>query len=145
MTNAQTGKVPVWFWIVGVIALLWNVMGVFAYIKEMTISPEALAALTAAEQALYADYPVWAAGAFAVAVFAGAAGCVLLLLRNELAVPTFWLSAAGIAVQMFHSFFISNALAVYGPSAVIMPIFIILIGAGLVWWSAAMKARGWLK
>ncbi len=145
MTGLQSPKLPVWFWIVAGLALIWNLMGVTAYIQQMTISDEAVAALPAAEQALYTNYPAWAAGAFAIAVFGGAAGCVLLLLRKKLAMPVLGVSLAGIAVQMFHSFVIANSMAVYGPGATIMPAMIIAIGAALVWWSIGLKNKGWIN
>ncbi len=141
---SQSPKLPVWFWIVAALALIWNLLGVFAYIQQMTISDEALAALPAAERALYDAYPAWAAAAFAVAVFGGAAGSALLLLRNKLAIPVFGASLAGIAVQMVHSLFIANSVAVYGPGAAIMPVMIVVISAALLWWSMQLKAKGWI-
>lgn len=145
MSDTQSLKIPVWFWIVAAVALVWNLMGVSAYIMQMTMSPEALAKLSEAEQALYANYPAWAAVAFALAVFGGAIGCILLLMRNKLAVPVFGASLAGIAVQMFHSFFIANSMAVYGPGAAVMPTMVVLIGAALVWHSMRSKNKGWIN
>lgn len=145
MSNNTTMKLPVWFWIVAGVALVWNLMGVAAYIAQMTMSDDAISALPAAEQSLYANYPAWAAGAFAVAVFGGAIGCVLILLRKNIAVPVLSASLVGIVVQMFHSFVIANSMAVYGPGAAIMPTMVVLIGAGLVWWSLKLKGKGWLQ
>ncbi len=33
MTNSSI-KPPVWFWVIGVIALLWNLMGVNMYLQQ---------------------------------------------------------------------------------------------------------------
>lgn len=145
MSNMQPVKLPVWFWVIAGVALVWNLMGVGAYIAQVTMSPEAMNALSEAERAGYENMPAWAVGAFAIAVFGGALGCILLLLRNKLAVPVFGASLIGIVVQMFHSFVIANAMAVYGPGATIMPIMVLLIGAGLVWWSINIKGKGWIK
>ena len=68
-------KAPSWFWILSAVMLVWNLMGVMAYIAQVTMSPEALAALPVAEQNLHANTPAWANGAFAIAVWGGAAGC----------------------------------------------------------------------
>ena len=145
MALENTGKLPVWFWIVAGLALVWNLMGVFAFAAQMTMSAEAIAALPEAEQNLYANYPAWAAVAFAFAVIGGALGCLLLLMRKKFATPVLGLSLAGILVQMIHSFVIANSMAVYGPGAVIMPIMVVVIGAALFWWSTRLKNKGWIN
>jgi hypothetical protein len=77
-------KPPVWFTIVAVLALIWNAFGVMAYIMQVTMTPEALATLPVAEQALYTNLPAWYTGAFAIAVFGGALASLALVLKKEL-------------------------------------------------------------
>ena len=127
------------------VMLVWNLLGVMAYIAQVTMTPEALAALPGAEQELYATTPAWANGAFALAVWAGAAGCVLLLLKRNAAFYLLVASLAGVAVQMFHSFFMSKSFEVYGPGGLIMPIMVIVIASFLVWLSIYAKNRAWLR
>lgn len=133
------------FWIVSVLALLWNLMGVMAFIGQMMITPEALALLPANQQELYSNIPLWATIAFGVAVFGSALGCVLLLVRKKLAVPVLSIAFAGILVQMVHSLAISKSIEVYGPGGMVMPILVILIGGFLVWYSRKAAASGWLS
>ena len=132
------------FWIIGGVALIWNLLGVMAYLLEVTMSPEALAALPEAQRALYADIPVWVTSAYAIAVFAGVLGAIALLLRKGWAVPLFAVSLLAIVVQMGHSLFLTEAIAVLGPAAAIMPVLLIAIGAFLLWYSHATKQKGWL-
>ena len=141
----STNKPATWFWIVSAIALLWNLMGVMAYIAQVTMSPEALQALPENERALYESAPAWAIGAFAIAVWGGALGSVLLLLRRKLATSVLIVSFIGIIVQMVHSFGIANSIEVYGPGGMIMPIMVLVIGAGLIWFSRKASTNGWLK
>lgn len=141
----STNKPATWFWIVSAIALLWNLMGVMAYIAQVTMSPEALQALPENERALYESAPAWATGAFAIAVWGGALGSVLLLLRRKLATSVLIVSFIGIIVQMVHSFGIANSIEVYGPGGMIMPIMVLVIGAGLIWFSRKASTNGWLK
>ena len=61
---------PKWFTPVAVIALLWNVLGCIAYLSDVTLSPEDVAKMSAAQQALYAARPAWAVGATALAAWA---------------------------------------------------------------------------
>lgn len=145
MSQTQTVKPPKWYWILGAFALLWNLVGVIAYIQQMTVSPQTLANLTPAEQALYASHPAWAAIAFAIATWGGLAGAILLLVRNRFAAPVFITSFIALAVQMFHSFVIANALSVYGSTALILPAMVAAIAAFLIWFAFAARARGWIR
>jgi hypothetical protein len=137
-------KVPTWFWVVAVIALLWNLLGCMAYVMEVTKTEEAIAALPAAEQALYAEIPAWATAAFALAVFGGALGCVALLLRKSWAVPLFVVSLIALCIQMYHSLFMIDSIAVYGPGSAVMPAMVVLIAIALLVASRRWSTRGWL-
>ncbi|MCP4882416.1 MAG: hypothetical protein GY908_01370 [Flavobacteriales bacterium] len=133
------------FWIIGIIALIWNLMGVFAYLQEAYMTVEDLAALPPDQQALFENVPAWVTGAFAFAVFGGALGCILLLLRKKLANFVFIISFIGIIAQMTYNLFMSKALEVYGPGRMIMPIMVIVIGAFLIWYSKKMESKGILN
>lgn len=140
-----TTKPATSFWIISIVALLWNLLGVMAYIMHVTITPETLQAMPEQERTLYTGTPVWATAAFAIAVWGSTLGCVLLLLRKKLATPVLVIAFAGIVVQMIHSFFISNSIEVYGPGGLVMPIMIIVVGIYLIWFSRHATAKGWLN
>ncbi len=142
--TAQSIKPPVWFWIVSIVALLWNLMGVMAYLQQAFITEETLAALSEPERILLETRPAWATAAFAIAVWGGLLGCIALLLRKKWARPVLLISLIGILVQMIHSFFISNNLEAYGPGEISMPILIILIGVGLVFFARISTKKLWL-
>ncbi len=133
------------FWIISIVALIWNAMGVMAYLGQAYMGEEVIAALPENEQALYANIPAWYTAAFAIAVFGGLLGCILLLLRNKLAKPVLFISLIGVLVQMFYNFFISNSMEVYGPGSAVMPIMVIIISFFLVWFAKRNIAKGWLK
>ena len=144
MTSTTT-KPATWFWVVSGIALAWNLMGVMAYLGQVMMTPEALQALSEQQRAYYETVPAWATGAFAFAVWGGTLGSIFLLLRMKLATLVLIISFAGILVQMYHSFFIANSFEIYGPGGLIMPILIIVLGAGLIWFSRKATANSWLK
>lgn len=130
------------FWVIGIVALIWNLMGVFAYLQQAYMTAEDLSALPIEEQALYENIPAWVTAAFALAVFGGALGCVLLLLRKKLATFVFIISFVSILAQMTYNLFMSKAMEVYGPGGMIMPVMVIVIGAYLIWYSKKMEAQG---
>lgn len=137
-------KIPRWFWVVAVLALIWNALGAMAYLQHVTMSPESLAALPSAERALLESTPPWATGAYAIAVWAGLIASVFLLLRRSVATVIFVVSLLGILIQNVHGFLLSDALEVYGPSSVALPLFVIALAIFLVWHSRRCDAAGWL-
>ena len=138
-------KVPVWYWILGVVFLLWNIMGVSSFIMQATISKEALAAMPQAEQDLYTSYPSWTMALFAIAVFAGLLGAIGLLMRKKWARPAFLVSLLAIIPQMTYSIFFTNTAQVYGNQSYIMPVLVIVFGLVLVWYSTYSINKNWLN
>ena len=145
MTNTTRVKPPIWFWVVSVLALLWNLLGVMAYLAQVNMTDEALAALPEAERALYENQPMWATMAFAIAVWGGALGSLALLLRKRWARAVLLISLIGIIIQMTHSFFFSNNFEVYGPDKMIMPIMVIVFGVLLVLFARMAINRNWFS
>ena len=144
MPDQSDSNVPARFWIIASVALLWNLLGVMAYLQQVTMTPESLAELPAAKQALLGTTPAWATAAFAISVFGGALGCIALLLRKSWAIALFALSLLSIFVQMFHSFFLSNSFEVFGPGGLIMPVMVIAVAIYLPWLSMQARDKGWL-
>ncbi|MFX0557027.1 hypothetical protein ACOCEA_09515 [Maribacter sp. CXY002] len=145
MTTETKVNPPKWFWIVSVLALLWNVMGVFAYLAQAFMSIEALEAMSQAERALYESQPAWVTAAFAIAVWAGLLGCILLLIRKKLAKTVFVISLLGVLAQTTYNFFLSNTFEVYGTGAMAMPIMILVVSVLLVLFSNRAIDKNWLS
>jgi hypothetical protein len=143
MSERAKDGAPTWFTVVAAVLLVWNLLGVMAYIMQVMMSPEALAALPDAQRELIENTPEWATAAFAVAVNGGALGCLLLLLKRNLAGLFLQLSLAGVLVQMFHSFFMSDSFEVFGPGGLVMPGMVLIIAIYLVALAAKAKTRHW--
>ena len=137
-------KPPVWFWIVSVLALIWNLLGAMAYLMQAMMTEEALNALPDAERALYENVPAWVTAAFAIAVWGGTLASVLLLMRKGLAYIVFIISFVGIVVQMIYNFGMSKAAEVYGPGGMVMPIMVLVFGLLLILMAKSSTAKGWL-
>lgn len=140
MTDSRK-KPEITFWVIGIIALIWNLMGVVAYLMQAYMTEDDLLALPLEEQALYIDIPAWVTAAYALAVFGGSLGCLLLLMRKKLATVVFTVSFISILIQMSYNIFMSKAVEVYGPGGAIMPVMIIIIGAFLIWYSKKMEQQ----
>jgi uncharacterized membrane protein len=136
---------PWWFWAISGLALIWNLMGVGAYIMQATATPEDLVAAYGQTQAdLMAAQPAWYTAVFALAVFAGALGCLLLLLRKAVAIWPLLLSLICVALQHIY-FAMSGTYEFVQGAEWTMVILVPVVAIFLVWFSRNMRARGILK
>lgn len=143
MENITKTKVPALFWIIAIVAVMWNLVGVMAYVMQVTMTDEAMAALPEAEQALYAAQPAWVTGAFAIAVFAGLCGSVALALRSGLATTIFAVSLVAVIVQMIYVFALSDMLEVMGATGAVLPSSVAVIATALLWFSTYARDKRW--
>ena len=135
---------PRWFKVVAVVALLWNLLGCMAFAMDLRLTPEDVAALPEAQQALYAARPGWAVVATGIAVIGGALGCLGLLLGRKWAFVLLVLSLAGILVQDYGLFVLADGASLAGPAAMIMQAIVLAVGIGLALLGRKGIARRWL-
>lgn len=132
------------FWIIAIAALIWNIMGVAAYLGQAYMTDEVLNALPDAEQLYYTNIPTWVTAAFAISVFAGFFGCVTLLLRKKWAKVLFIVSLLAVLSQFTYNFFMQDYMEVTITKA-IMPIIVIGIAIFLIWYSKKSEENGWIS
>jgi len=145
MTDEQLRKTHFSVWVVGVLSLIWHLMGCANYIWQAFMGDDSLAAMSPAQAAIIQDRPAWATGAFAVAVFAGAVGSVFLLLRKSVALVFFVVALLGVIVTMIPVFGIVTSGVEF--SAFEKGMFLILtplVGAFLVWYMRVALRVGWV-
>ncbi|MDG2071175.1 MAG: hypothetical protein P8J55_05475 [Pseudomonadales bacterium] len=129
------------FWVIGAIALIWNIMGAINFFMQM--NPDILAAYRDSERAIVEGRPLWATVGFAVGVFGGSAGILLLLLRKLVAFYVLIVSLIGVLVTMVHTlgigidFGLGEMLGI-----VLMPV---VVAAFLVWYSKWAEWKGWVR
>jgi len=142
--TATTAKPTTAFWIIGIIALLWNLTGLIAFFGDVFISQEALAPLPDAQRELQESTPSWLKIFYGIAVFGGTLGCILLLIKKSFAIQLFMISLVAILVQMGYSIFMTKAIEVNGIVSIIMPIMVIGISIFLVWYARHAKVKEWI-
>jgi len=145
MNEKSSTKPALWFWIVSVIALLWNGSGVYMYLIQAYNTESFQAMYTPEQLEMAQNTPSWATAGFAIAVFAGLLGCIGLLMRKKWTKSLFLLSLLGAIVSNAFHLFMNKAIELYGVEAIIMPIVVVLIGIFLIWFSNKGIAKGWLS
>jgi len=129
------------FWVIGVVALIWNVMGCINFFVQM--NPEMVASYRENEQAIISGRPVWATIAFAIAVLGGALGCVLLMLKKRVAFYLFIASLLGVIVTTAHTLNIGINFGIGEIVGIIlMPT---LVAVFLIWYSKLLERKGWIS
>ena len=97
MTIAAEERVraPAHLWIVGVVTLLFNAMGIVSYLTtklgmlaEMGLTPDQIAFMK--------SYPAWISAFWALGVWGAFGGSVLLLARSRRAVPAMVVATVGL-------------------------------------------------
>jgi hypothetical protein len=141
----EQSKPPRWFWVSAGLGLAWNAYGVVQYFGALRATAESLIAggLTPEQAAVMTGYPAWMTAAFAIGVFAGLGGCVLLFLRNKAAVPVFAASLAGY-VALFIGDITAGVFAAMGAPQVIVLSAVVAIAAVLLWLSHHGRRAGFL-
>ncbi len=140
MSNA-----PKWLSPLAIVALLWNLMGVYAWYADMSITPEQLATMSTEMQQLYAARPMWAVSATGVAVLGGAVGCIGLLMRKRWARTLLWLSLVGVIAQDFGLFVLVDGATLAGPVAVAMQGVVLVVAIALAVIAHRGVRAGWLR
>ena len=129
------------FWVISTFMLLWNVMSCINFLVQM--NPDMVASYRESEQAIISGRPAWATVAFAIAVFGGALGCLLLMLKKSASFYLFVFSLLGVAVTMIHTL---NTGFDFGVGEIVGFILMPLaVAAFLIWYSRYVERRGWLN
>jgi len=132
-------------WIVGILSLLWNAFGCYEYLM-VNLKNAAFMARIPAEQIAYMDgLPAWLTAFWAIGVWGGIAGSILLLMRSRYSVWAFVLSAIGAVVGLGYQIFATARppSMTDGPMGLI-PWAIILFAVFLAWYSWNTDKKGLL-
>jgi hypothetical protein len=120
------------FWVTVLLGLLWNALGCFNFIMQSILG--AVADLPLAYKLVIASRPGWVTVAFFIAVFGGALGCVLMLLRRVTARPALFLSLIGVLLTTGYALWL-GAAATGGLPVVISSGMSVAVAGGLVWYT----------
>lgn len=141
----MSNKIPFWLTIGAIIAIVFELIGVGGFILDVLQSPEQLARLPLDQQLLRAATPSWIFIAYAVAVFAGLAGALGLLLRRNWCIPMLGLSLLAVVVQFGSLNFLPRLHRLVQPQTTMVGLIVFMICAAIYLLAFQAQRRGWLR
>jgi hypothetical protein len=113
-SESEVKRTPWHLWVMGIGALLWSAMGALDYVMTQTMNEAYMSQFTPEQLAFFTSFPTWVVAAWAVAVWGGVLGGLLLLLRRRYAVWVFLASLVAMVITMFQNYILSNGMEVVG-------------------------------
>lgn len=134
------------FWVLVGLFLIWNLLGVFHYLTSVNATVESLVAqgMTIKQAEVFHNTPSYQYAVFALGVWSGLLGAVLLLLRKAWAAPVFSFSAV-IVIVSFVLDAVGGNLSALGISYLGIMTFTLMLALFEAWYSKRMKAHGILQ
>ena len=131
-----------WYYAGAVAAILFMGLGCLMYVWHVTIDPATLP--LDQRNAMLAE-PAWVRAAFAVTVWSGLAGAVLLLLRRQTAEPVLLVSLASAVVWIAGLATTAGLRASMTVNDWVVMIAIAAIIWTIYWFARHSRQRGWLR
>ncbi len=144
MNPESTPHTPRHLWVVGIVGLLWDAMGAFDYVMTQTRNPEYLAKFTPEQLEFFQGFPAWVVALWALAVWGGLAGTILLLSRRRLAAPVLAGSFVCMVITTIQNF-ATGAADVMGAAGVAMSAVVFVVALGLALYARRMAVAGVLR
>jgi len=142
MTKSSRTKAPWHLWVIGIIALLWNAMGAVDYFLSQTKNEAYMSMFTPEQLEFFYSFPSWSVALWAIAVWGGLLGCILLLLRKKLAVSVFLVSMICMVINTIYIYAFTNGMEVMGgPFELAFSAAIFIVAVFLYFYSKNMRAR----
>jgi len=141
MSETTRTAVPFWYWIIAVIALLWNLIGLFDFYSSVTMNLEYLQASGESVVEFVKHMPMWAKAAWGIAVIASVLGSICLLLRKAWAFKLFVLALIGQILALIYQFTAEQKIEVEG--ATLATVIIFVIALFLIWFAHLANKKGW--
>jgi|TARA_B110000881_G_scaffold157933_1_gene140773 predicted MFS family arabinose efflux permease len=137
------------FLIIGILALLWNIMGLFQFIMAAFMQDTMLETYsetyTDQQMELFLNTPSWYYVVFGICTITGVLGSIAVLLKKKIAVPLFLVSLVTVLVVQGYWMLGTLAIALLGTEAIIMPMLVIVTSIFLYFYCKGARQNNWLS
>lgn len=134
-----------WYWIVAIFFLLWNFMGLGAFLAELSDPSTVTASFTTEQLAMYNDRPWWYMPNFGMAVVCGTFACVLLLFKRKLALAFAVISLIAVSISTLYEVFMAGTWETMDAFAKAFTALIVIMDVLLVFFTRMAYRRAWIR
>ena len=133
---------PWHLWVIGIVALVWSAMGAMDYVMTQTRNEAYMSGFTPEQLTFFYGIPAWAVATWAISVWGGVLGALLLLIRRRYAVWVFLASLIAMVITAFQNYVLSNGIEVIGDAFILGFTAVIFLAAlALFLYARTMQKR----
>jgi hypothetical protein len=131
-----------WFKLAAIASVIFMAIGCAGYLASVLTDPSSL---PVDQRNLMEARPIWMIAAYAIAVWVGLAGSVLLLMRRKLAEPLLLVSLVT-AVLTFLPYAVVPAVSdLVTTNDIAVAVVVLAITWTIYWFARHSRQRGWLR
>jgi len=144
MSEDRYTKRPVasWYMAAAIASLLFMLVAVGGYLVDVTTEP---ADLPLDQRVVAEARPMWAMAAYAIAVWIGFAGALMLVVKRKLAQPLLLVSLAAAVVTFLPYAIVPGVRDVITTNDIAVAIAVLVITWTIFWFARHSAQRGWLR
>jgi len=131
-----------WFMPAAIASLLFMGLGIVAYLMNVLADP---ATMTFEQRTLHEALPAWVVGAQAVAVWVGAAGALMLVLKKKLAEPLLLVSLVGVLVWLAGLLLVGGVRENMSANDLLVALVVTALTWTIYWFARHSRQREWLR
>src|SRR6476661_2882674 len=131
-----------WFMVAAFASLLFMALGCVSYLMHVFADP---ATMPLDQRAAYAAEPAWVTGAYAIAVWVGLAGAILLVLRRRLAESALLLSLVATLIWLAGLVLVRDLRENMSANDLLVAIVVTALTWTIYWFARHSRMRGWLR
>jgi len=144
--TSRQRRTPWHVWVIGIVALLWSSVGAMDYVMTQTRNADYMSQFTPQQLEFFYRLPAWVTACWAIAVWGGVLGAVLLLLRRRAAVWVLLASLLGFVLTTIHNYLLANGLEVVGDTfSLVFTAIIFVVALVLLLYALALGRQGILR
>ena len=131
-----------WYMAGAIASVLFMLVGCAGYLLTVTIDP---ASLPIDQRAMVEAQPLWMMAAYAIAVWVGLAGAVMLVLRRKLAQPLLLVSLIAAMVTFLPYAVVPQVRDTVSTDDIAAAVIVLAITWTIFWFARHSRQRGWLR
>ncbi|MFL6829986.1 MAG: hypothetical protein ACJ8D5_05100 [Sphingomicrobium sp.] len=134
--------VAAWFMPAAIASLLFMGLGCVSYLMHVLTDPNSL---PLDQRAAFLAEPAWVTGAYAVAVWVGLAGSVLLVMKRKIAVPALLLSLVAVLVWLAGLVLVTPLRETMSANDLLVALVVTALTWTIFWFARHSAQRKWLR